>query len=156
MKNHIKSLAVTAVAVTMLSLGVHQASAFAGCEGHRSHGGHMKMMTELGLSDQQQQQVKGIIEKAHSQSRPLFKQMKAERHAMRTLVQADTINEPAIRAEAAKIATLEADMAVQQAKTRQEIRKILTPEQAKQFKEIRNHKESRFHKPFSHEESSEK
>jgi periplasmic protein CpxP/Spy len=56
---------------------------------------------------------------------------------MRAVVEADTIDENAIRAKAADVAAVEADMAVLGAKVRAEILGLLTPEQLERVKQFR-------------------
>jgi protein CpxP len=101
------------------------------------------MATELGLSSQQKQDVKEIFAKSRPQAEPLMKQIKTERRALRELVQADAIDEAAIRAQSAKVAAVEADLAVQRAHVAQQIRAILTPEQVQKFKAIQAKRDSR-------------
>jgi protein CpxP len=58
-------------------------------------------------------------------------------------VQAETVDEAAIRAQATKVAAVEADLAVQRAHGAQEIRKVLTPEQIQKFKAIQEKRDSK-------------
>lgn len=100
-------------------------------------GNHLKKMAkELHLSPQQKQQIKDVFTKNRPVAQPLMKQLMTERRALRSLIQADTIDEAAIRAESAKIAGLQADLAVHRAHVDQEVRGILTPEQAATAKEL--------------------
>jgi periplasmic protein CpxP/Spy len=66
-----------------------------------------------------------------------------ERRALRTLIQADTIDEAAIRAQSAKVAAIEADLAVQRAHSAQDFRKVLTPEQLQKFKAMQDQRDSK-------------
>lgn len=133
---------VTAV-VAAISFSSIQASAFMGGEEiHPAGRQFKKMATELGLSTQQQEEIKGVFAKNRPSGEPLMKQLKSERRALRNLVQADIIDEAAIRAQAVKMGTLQADMAVQHAKLAQEIRAILTPEQIQKFKELQAKRDS--------------
>ena len=56
---------------------------------------------------------------------------------MRALIEADTINESAIRAKSAEVAAAEADVAILNAKVRAESMQILTSEQQAKLKELR-------------------
>jgi protein CpxP len=94
------------------------------------------MAKELQLTTQQKQQIKEIFARNRPQNEPLMKQMHTERQALRTLIQANAIDEAAIRAQSAKVAAVEADLAVQRAKVAREIRAILTPEQIAKEKEL--------------------
>jgi protein CpxP len=109
-----------------------------------------KMATELGLSIQQQQEIKGVIAKNRPTTEPLMKQLQSEHRALRSLIQADTFDEAAIRAQAAKAGALQADMAVQRAKLAQEIRAILTPEQIQKFKDIQAKRDGQMDKKRMH------
>ena len=144
MRTSVKLFASAAAVIAAVSFSPIQASAFMGEEGMPPAGRHFKKMAaELGLTAQQQEGIKGIFAKNRQAAEPLMKQLKSERHALRSLVQADTIDEAAIRAQVAKMGTVQADMAVQHAKLAQEIRTILTPEQLQKFKEIQAKRESR-------------
>ena len=143
MKTAVKLFATAAAVLATVSISSVQASAYMGEEGMPPAGRQFnKMATELGLSAQQQEGVKGIFAKNRPAAEPLMKQLKGERRALRNLVQADTFDEAAIRAQVAKMATLQSDMAVQHAKLAQEIRTILTPEQIQKFKEIQARRDS--------------
>jgi len=144
MRTSVKLFASAAAVVAVVSFSSIQASAFMGDEGMPPAGRQFrKMAAELGLTPQQQEAIKGIFAKNRPTAEPLMRQLKSEHHALRTLVQADTLDEAAIRAQAAKIGTLQADMAVQHAKLAQEVRTILAPEQIQKFKEIQAARESR-------------
>jgi len=144
MKTGFKTLAAIAVVAASISIAPVTASAIMGGDGLPPAGRHFKKMaTELGLSSQQKQEVKDIFAKSRSQAEPLMKQIKTERHALRELVQADVIDEAAIRAQSAKVAAVEADLAVQRAHVAQQIRAILTPEQVQKFKAIQAKRDSR-------------
>ncbi len=56
---------------------------------------------------------------------------------MRALVEADAINESAIRAKSAEIAAAEAEVMILNAKVRQESMQVLTSEQQQKLKELR-------------------
>jgi Spy/CpxP family protein refolding chaperone len=62
--------------------------------------------------------------------------MRAAREGMRALIEADTIDEGAIRAKSAEVATAEAEVAILNAKVRQESKQILTAEQQQKLKEL--------------------
>jgi len=144
MRTSVKLFASAAAVVAVVGFSSLQASAFMGDEGMPPAGLQLKKMAaELGLTAQQQEGVKGIFAKNRPATEPLMKQLKSERHVLRNLVQADTIDEAAIRAQVAKMGTLQADMAVQHAKLAQEVRTILSPEQIQKFKEIQAARESR-------------
>jgi protein CpxP len=128
---------VAAALFTAIGIAPSGASAFMGEDGPPMKGQHFaRMATELGLSAQQKTDIKAIFQKNRAQFQPLLKQMVAERHALRTLIQADVIDEAAIRAQSARVAAIQADLAVQRAHMGQEVRKLLTPEQIQKLKEF--------------------
>src|SRR6185369_9742515 len=108
-----------------------------------------KMAKELGLSVQQKKDIKTIIKKSQPQTHPLLKQLVAERRALRSLIQADTIDEAAIRAQSAKVAAIEADLAVQRALIGQEVRKVLSPEQVQKQRELQAKRDRKRDEAFS-------
>lgn len=145
MKTGIRMFAIVAAVATTLGLSAITASAHMGDECQPPSGRHFKKMTkELGLTAQQQDGIKAIFEKNRPQVKPLMEQMKIERHALRSLLQADTIDEAAIRAQSAKVAAIQADLVVQRARTGQQIRALLTPEQIVKFKDLQT-KRDRHH-----------
>ena len=114
---------------------------------HRGHDHHhfmKKMAAELGLTDQQKAQIKEIFKKERSEMQPLMTRLIKERRNLRTLVQADKIDEKAIRAEAAKIAVVEGDLAMQRARMARQIRAILTPAQVEKFKAMQKERDKKF------------
>ena len=144
MKTTIRTLAAAAALITAVSFAPTGASAFMGDDGPPMAGRHFKRMaTELGLSAQQQQDIKAVFQKERHQLQPLMKQLMVERRALRTLIHADTVDEAAIRAQSAKAAAIQADLAVQRALTGQQVRKLLTPEQAQKLKDFQAKMESR-------------
>jgi protein CpxP len=148
MRTAMKNLAAVAAVITALSLAPAGASAFTGDgDGPHAGGAHFKRMaTALGLSAQQKQDIKAIFQNNRPQIQPLVKQLVAERKALRTLIHADTVDETAIRAQSAKVAAIQADMAVQHALTGQAVRKLLTPEQVQKLKEFQAKMELRHEK----------
>jgi protein CpxP len=135
MKRFIRNTII--VASLALCTGIAQAEA-APCgtgDGPPHLGKHFKKISrELGLSADQKAQVQEIFKKGHEEARPILDKLAVEHRAERALIQADTVDEAAIRAQAAKLSALHADMAVHRAHMTQELRKVLTPEQFAKFK----------------------
>jgi protein CpxP len=90
----------------------------------------------LDLTEAQQGQVKSIMESHQNEFRAAGEKIGAAREAMRTLLEAETIDESAIRAKSADVAAAEADIAILNAKVRSEIFAILTPEQLQKAKDL--------------------
>ena len=139
-----KGFAVLVAVVAAVSFSPLTSSAFMGEDGAPPAGRHFKKMaTELGLSAQQQQDVKAVFAKNRPQAEPLMKQLKTEHRSLRALIQADAVDDAAIRAQSAKVAAVEADLAVQGAHVGQQVRAILTPEQIQKFKELQADRDKR-------------
>ncbi len=103
-----------------------------------------RRLAQLGLTDSQRAQVKTILRGYQPTVGPLVKEVVTERRALRDTVRAQTIDETAIRAEAAKVASLEADLAVQRAHVAHDIRAVLTPEQIQKLKAMQMDADARF------------
>ncbi|BCS52022.1 Spy/CpxP family protein refolding chaperone [Geobacter sp. SVR] len=137
MRSVIKNLAACAAIVAAIGLSPALSHAYMGNDGPVPAPHHLKKMArDLGLSQQQQQQIKDIFSKERPQMGPLAKQLRTERGTMRSLIHGETFDEAAIRAQSAKVAAIQADLAVERARIAQEIRKVLTPDQVQKFKEL--------------------
>ena len=91
----------------------------------------------LDLTDDQRAQLRKIREARQSEFKAAGEKLGAARQGMRALIDADTINEPAIRAKSADVAAAEAEVAILNAKVRAESLQILTSEQQAKLKELR-------------------
>jgi protein CpxP len=127
-----------------------------GCnQKEQRHGwGHHERFAELAkklaLSDQQKTRMKEVFKKNQPQVKPIFTKLIAEKREMRTLIQSGSADEAAIRAQAAKVAGVEADLAVQRAQMAKQFRAILTPEQVENFKAIQKEEDAKFDKFREH------
>ena len=95
----------------------------------------------LDLTDDQKAQLKKIADARRSDFEAAGQKVRAAREGMRALVEADAINESAIRAKSAEIAAAEADVMILNAKVRQESLQVLTSEQQAKLKEQRTARE---------------
>jgi Spy/CpxP family protein refolding chaperone len=93
-------------------------------------------LKQLEVTADQKAEVKTILRKYQPTVGPLIKQVVTERRALRDIIRAETIDETAIRAQAAKVASLEADLAVQRAHVSHDIRAVLTPDQLQKLKDM--------------------
>jgi len=159
MRKHLRPLAlftcITAAAAFGGQLAFAESGSPAGQPEARSgqqlkHKGHRggerffkKMARELDLSDQQKISGKALFEKSRAEQRPLMEAMMAEKRQLRTLVHSGSTDEYDIRAQAAKVATLEADLAVQRAEQAKQFLALLTPDQATKLKEIQARQKDR-------------
>ena len=91
----------------------------------------------IDLTEDQRQQVRSIMESHRDQMQQVGEKVRTAREGMQALIEADTLDESAIRAKAAEVAAAEADAAIMQAKVRAEVFQILTPEQLQKVKEFR-------------------
>jgi len=108
------------------------------------------MAKKLALTDQQKAQMKEVFKKNQPQVKPIFTKLITEKREMRTLIQSGSTDEAAIRAQAAKVAGIEADLAVQRAQMAKQFRAILTPQQVEKFKAIQKEKDAKFDKFREH------
>ena len=111
-----------------------------GGPGMRGPGGPMGLgpgFRELNLTDDQRTQLRAIADARRDEFRAAGDKVRAARDGMRALIEADTINESAIRAKSAEIAAAEADVTILNAKVRQESLQVLTAEQQQKLKELR-------------------
>ena len=122
---------LTVVAVAGL-LGA-SAWAFQGGEGRAFFA---ERLASLGVTDAQKQQVKTILRQHRPTVEPMIHHLVAERRKLRDTIRADEIDEKAIRAQSAKVAGIEADLAVQRAHVVHEIKPVLTPEQIEKLKDM--------------------
>ena len=83
----------------------------------------------LGVTDQQKTDAKAILRQHLPEVEPLVKQLVTERRSLRDSIRAETVDETAIRAQSAKVAAVEADLAVQRAHIAHDLRAVLTPAQ---------------------------
>lgn len=140
------------ITATVMALGgtaaVSQAAGCPGGPGGCPAGQHGKffdkMATRLNLTDAQKQQAKDIFTKSREAAKPLMQQLREESGKMRDLMKADTLDEAAIKAQAAKLAPIKADLGILRVKAEREFRQILTPEQQQQLKAMREQRANRF------------
>lgn len=133
-----KRFLVITVVAALLSLfaGVAAYAHMGRMECQRKGNPMMGVLKRLDLTDVQKQEAKDIFAKHKAQIQPLVKQLVAERRALRTLVQADAVDEQAIRAQAGKISSVRADLTVQRAYLFHDLRGILTPAQLQKLKQL--------------------
>lgn len=101
------------------------------------------MMTMLGVTDQQKEQLCLILKANQPTVQPLIKQFVEERRALRGLVQASPVNEQEIRNQVAKMAASGAELAVKHAYIAERVRTVLTPEQVQKIHDLQSHCDDR-------------
>ncbi|MHB8172849.1 MAG: Spy/CpxP family protein refolding chaperone [Nitrospirota bacterium] len=100
-----------------------------------------KLIASLNITDAQEAQMKAVADKYQPTVKPMFKNLMAERKKLGAMINADKIDDAAIRAQVGKISSIGADLAVKRAHELVELKAVLTPEQ------IRKVKESKIKKP---------
>ncbi len=106
-------------------------------------GDRLRLGERLGLTEEQHGKIKSVLENHRSTLEPLREKLMAERKTLHELMRADKVDEAAIRAQVAKMAAVEADLAVARAKVTQEIQPMLSPEQKQRAKELLTKAEKR-------------
>jgi Spy/CpxP family protein refolding chaperone len=101
-------------------------------------------LKQLDLTDQQRDALTGVMNANQEATRNRMKDMIKARQALRDAVRGDTYDEQAIRRAANEVGQIETDMALARAQMRQQLRKILTPEQFGELEGMR--KAMRMHK----------
>jgi Spy/CpxP family protein refolding chaperone len=110
--------------------------------------GMLRMLgPRLNLTDAQREQLKSIAETNKDEWKALADRARAAHEALHDAVMAETVDEALIRAKAADVGAVDADLAVASAHARAQAWQILTPEQqaqAKQFQtEMKNRRKER-------------
>ena len=113
--------------------------------GDKSKGGHhmekgdgpIKFLKKLDLTQDQQDQVKVIMNQHQSEKQVLPENTKNAKKALREAIHADTFNEQAIRTASKTLSANMEEMAVFRGKIFAEIRPILTPEQIEKLSKMR-------------------
>ena len=93
---------------------------------------------ELDLTDAQKNQLKQIADSHREEFQAAGQKAGAAREGMRALMEADTIDENAIRAKSQEVAAAEAEIMILNAKVRLQSLQVLTPEQQAKLKELRS------------------
>ena len=102
--------------------------------------GGMMMFKHLNLSEQQQKQVKAVMDSHQKEIQGLNEKIDAARKSVHEAIHADTFNERAIRDAHKALAMEMENMAVLRGSIFSEIRPILTTEQVTQLKNMRDQK----------------
>lgn len=100
-------------------------------------------LRELELTDAQREQVRTVMQSHGAAFKEIGDRMRTAREALDTAVTADTLDEAAVRAKAADVATVEADAAVLRAKVHQEVFSLLTAEQQAKARELKAQRQQR-------------
>lgn len=103
--------------------------------GGRGHGPKLhKLVEKLNLDEATAAKVKAKFEASREAGKALHAQVRAERDALHTLLEADNPDRAAIMAQVEKIGALKVSLEKQRMGTMLEVRELLTPEQRLQLK----------------------
>jgi Spy/CpxP family protein refolding chaperone len=100
-------------------------------------------MRELGVTDEQREQIRIKMESYKPRFEDIADRMTVARKALEDAITAEPVNDGAIRAAAAAVADVEADAAVLRATVHQDVFSVLTPEQRQKAKDLRGQMEQR-------------
>ena len=126
-----------------------------GMRGPGGPGGPMGMGTgsgfrELDLTDEQKAQVTSIVDSHQAEFKAVGEKMHAAREGMQALLEADTLDEAAVRAKSVEVAAAEADAAILGAKVRTQTVQVLTSEQLAKLKELQASRNGKQRRPGRH------
>ncbi len=93
-----------------------------------------RMAAELNLTEEQQNQIRQILESERAAAEPLLKQLKAGQEQLRTLGTDGIFNELQVRTIAQQQAQAMAELIVSKERTKARITAVLTPEQRERAK----------------------
>lgn len=93
-------------------------------------------LRELNLTESQREQVRVIVEPREAETRAIGERAMAARQALHAATTSASFDEGLVRARAAELASVEADLAVSRARIYADVFQILTPEQQAKAKEI--------------------
>ena len=93
-------------------------------------------LRELNLTDAQREQVRQIVDSRQQETRAIGERAIAAREALHAATTSPSFDEGLIRAKAAVVAAIEADMAVSRARIFADVYQVLTPEQQAKAKEL--------------------
>ncbi len=105
--------------------------------------GPMRGLAQLGLTDDQRQQIRTAVSAHRDEFRALMERGRKAREAERAAIEKVPANEQEIRAAAADVAAVEADSAVLRARVHEQVFSLLTPDQQTKALALRADREQR-------------
>jgi len=99
----------------------------------------------LNLSEAQQAQMKGVLEKEHGTMKPLMQQLHQTHRQLRQY-ELGAYDEVKVRALATQEAQVQTELTVQKTRIHSELFQLLTPDQQVKMKEFVARREARMHK----------
>ena len=102
-----------------------------------AHGRFLQRLADsLNLTDDQKAQIKTILRSEKDTLKPLLGQLHSARENLRAAIQASGANETTVRAASARVAAVEADLAVERRNMFAKIAPLLTDDQRQQLGEF--------------------
>jgi Spy/CpxP family protein refolding chaperone len=95
-----------------------------------------RIAEKLNLTDDQKSQIKAVLSGEKDTLKTLLTQLHDARKDMRAAIQASGANETSVRAAATKVASVEADLAVERMKLYGKIAPVLTDEQRQKISDF--------------------
>jgi Spy/CpxP family protein refolding chaperone len=92
----------------------------------------------LGLTEEQSDKIKSVLRAEKDVLKDLISGLHQARTALRQTIQAPDANETSVRSASAKVAAIEADLAVERLKIFERIRPVLSNDQLEKLKELRD------------------
>ena len=105
---------------------------------------------ELDLTDEQKAQVTSIVDSHQAEFKAVGEKLHAAREGMQALLEADTLDEAAVRTKSVEVAAAEADAAILGAKVRTQTVQVLTSEQLAKLKELQASRNGKQRRPGRH------
>jgi protein CpxP len=139
---------LVAAAALVATVGAGAAVAQPGWDGGRGHHGRGMReggvpFAQLNLSDDQRQEIRRIMEQHRTERQAVSNKLREARKAQADAVNTIPVDESAIRARSAELATAETEAALLRARMHSEIYNVLTPDQQAKAKELRAAREQR-------------
>jgi Spy/CpxP family protein refolding chaperone len=112
-----------------------------GADGRGELGGAIReriraAIATLGITDQQRTEIREVLREFKPDVQPKIEKLVQERRTLREVIRTTPVDEAAIRAQSAKVAALEADLAVDRARVGAKVRPILTEEQLAKLQQM--------------------
>ncbi len=101
------------------------------------------MARELGITDAQREQIKGVMEQHKAEFQAIQERARTARSELHAAVTADVADEGLIRLKSTALAAVQADRTILGVRVRGEVFNLLTPEQQTKAKELRAQAEQR-------------
>ena len=129
--------AIVGAALLSIAALVGTATVFAqgGQHGHRGFG-MMGGLQQLGLSPDQQQQVKNTMASHRDEFKALRDRSRNAHQAQQAAIEQVPVNEDLIRSASTAVAAADADLAVLRAKVHEQVFSLLTPDQQTKAKQL--------------------